>query len=136
MRRERPPDHADIRKKMHESAEKRRLFGYRRGGKQTRIAQTILARRADYLLALKDNQKSLATEVALFFDLPEQRGAAHMTTDGDHGRIETRSHWVSTGVDWLQSAYSTEGGHRFHAIAGTHSTASRAVVPRDRGQLI
>ena len=32
VRRERPPDHADIRKKMHEIAEKRRRFGYRRIG--------------------------------------------------------------------------------------------------------
>ena len=72
-------------------------------GTQTRIAQCILARGADYLLALKDNQKNLAAEVALFFDLPEQRGAAHTTTDGDHGRIEVRRHWVSTSVDWLQS---------------------------------
>ncbi len=32
VRRERPPDHADIRKKMHEIAEKRRRFGYRRTG--------------------------------------------------------------------------------------------------------
>ena len=32
VRRERPPDHADIRQKMHEIAEKRRRFGYRRIG--------------------------------------------------------------------------------------------------------
>ncbi len=32
VRRARPPDHADIRKKMHEIAEKRRRFGYRRIG--------------------------------------------------------------------------------------------------------
>ena len=33
-------------------------------------------------------------------------------------------------------AHSTEGGHRFHAIAGSHSTGTRAAVPRDRGQLV
>jgi putative transposase len=32
VRRERPPDHADSRKKMHEIAGKRRRFGYRRIG--------------------------------------------------------------------------------------------------------
>ena len=32
VRRERPPDHADIRKQMHEIAGKRRRFGYRRIG--------------------------------------------------------------------------------------------------------
>ena len=32
VRRERPPDHADIRKKVHEIAGARRRFGYRRIG--------------------------------------------------------------------------------------------------------
>jgi hypothetical protein len=45
-------------------------------GAQTKIAQTILSRGADYLLALKDNQRSLADEVALFFDTREQRSFA------------------------------------------------------------
>ena len=45
----------------------------------------------DYLLALKDNQKRLAEEVALYFDSPEQRARAPLeTTDADHGRIEPR----------------------------------------------
>jgi len=32
VRRERPPDHAEIRMKMHEKAGARRRFGYRRAG--------------------------------------------------------------------------------------------------------
>ncbi len=46
-------------------------------GSQSKIAQTILQRTAGYdhgdggLLALKDNQRSLAEEVALCFDSPE-----------------------------------------------------------------
>ena len=35
-----------------------------------------------------------------------------------------------------ECAHSTEDGHRFHAIVGTCSTASRAAVPREGGQLI
>ena len=85
-------------------------------GTQTKIARTILARGADYLLALKDNQKSLAAEVALFFDAPERRGEPHTTTDADHGRIETRRHWVSTSVDWLQSDRSAPGEPRFPGL--------------------
>jgi predicted transposase YbfD/YdcC len=62
-------------------------------GTQTKIAETILAHGADDLLALKGNQRSLAEEVALFFDTPEQRSLAPFeTTDADHGRIETRRH--------------------------------------------
>ena len=41
-------------------------------GCQTKIAQAILDHGADYLLALKDNQPSLAREVALFFAAPGQ----------------------------------------------------------------
>ena len=85
-------------------------------GTQTKIAKCILARGADYLLALKDNQKSLATEVALFFDTTGRRGPVHTTTDGDHGRIETRSHWVSTSVDWLQSDRNAPGEPRFPGL--------------------
>ena len=71
-------------------------------GTQTRIAEAILARGADYLLALKDNQKSLAEEVALFFDSPEASALpVHQTTDADHGRIEIRRHRVSHDVAWL-----------------------------------
>ena len=55
----------------------------------TRIAEVIPAQGADDLLALKDNQRSLAEATALWFDGPE---AATLpvpeTTDADHGRIE------------------------------------------------
>ena len=98
-------------------------------GTQTKIAKCILARGADYLLALKDNQKSLATEVALFFDAPERRGPVHTTTDGDHGRIEIRSHWVSTSVDWLQSDRSAPGEPRFPGLKAVAMVEAR--VERD-----
>ena len=103
-------------------------------GIQTKIAKCILARGADYLLALKDNQKSLATEVALFFDTTERRGPeqlspVHTTTDGDHGRIETRSHWVSTSVDWLQPDRSAPGEPRFPGLKAVAMVEAR--VERD-----
>src|SRR3954453_18693716 len=70
-------------------------------GCQRAIAETIRARGADYLLALKDNQPTLAQDVRLFFEaatLP-----IYETTDGDHGRIEVRRHQVSYDVDCLTS---------------------------------
>ena len=54
--------------------------------------------------------------VALFFDTPGQRGAAHVTTDADHGRVEIRSHRVSTAVDWLQSDRYAPGEPRFPGL--------------------
>ncbi len=92
-------------------------------GTQTKIAQTILDRGADYLLALKGNQRSLAEEVALFFGSPEARCLpVHETTDADHGRIETRRHRVSQDVAWLS-------GTRRLAERGPR----RAALPRPEG---
>src|ERR1700759_4809909 len=71
-------------------------------GTQTKIAQAILDRGGDYLLALKDNQASLHDEVRHFFDDPAAIIHSRVETiDGDHGRIETRRHRVSHEVSWL-----------------------------------
>ena len=38
-------------------------------------------------------------------------------------------------ADVLKVRVPRDGGHRFHAITGTDSTRSRAVIPRDGGQV-
>lgn len=71
-------------------------------GTQTKIAQTILDRGGDYLLALKGNQFSLHGEIRRYLDDPAATIHSRFeTTDGDHGRIEVRRHRVSHDVDWL-----------------------------------
>ena len=65
-------------------------------GCQRDIAQTILDKKADYVLALKGNQGSLCEDVALLTAEQKARGFADTKlirdtmVDGDHGRIETR----------------------------------------------
>ena len=99
-------------------------------GTQTKIAEAILARGADYLLALKDNQKSLADEVALYFDNPEQRATApYETVDADHGRIETRRHLVSHDVAWLDGTRRAPGEPRFPGLKAVAMV--EAVTERD-----
>ena len=101
-------------------------------GCQTKIAQAIVDRGADYLLALKENQRSLAEEVALFFDTAASGTAeAFETVDADHGRIETRRHWVSHDVDWLITSRCAPHEPRFpglRAIAMVEATVERAGV--------
>jgi predicted transposase YbfD/YdcC len=66
-------------------------------GCQREIAQTIIDKKADYILALKGNQGTLRDDVELF--AREQKAVAFKdtsvcrdtTVDGDHGRIETRT---------------------------------------------
>ena len=77
-------------------------------GCQRNIAQTIVDKKADYVLALKGNQGSLRDDVELF--VAEQKAAGFkdtkisqdQTIDGDHGRIETRTTTVIHDVAWLQ----------------------------------
>jgi len=84
-------------------------------GCQRDIAQKILDKKADYLLALKGNQGSLREDVELF--VAEQKAAGFkdtkisrdQTVDGDHGRIETRTTTVIHDVDWLQERHNWPG---------------------------
>jgi DDE_Tnp_1-associated/Transposase DDE domain len=86
-------------------------------GCQTAIAETIIGRGADYLLALKNNQLSLAGEVEMFFADPGRRAQApHETIDAGHGRIETRRHFISHDVDWLSSVRRFPGEPRFPGL--------------------
>lgn len=73
-------------------------------GTQTKIAETIVRRGGDYLLALKANRPVLFGDVKTFFADP-QAGPLDtlVTTDADHGRIEVRRHAVCHDVDWLFS---------------------------------
>ena len=85
-------------------------------GATAKIAQAILDRGADYLLALKANQSHLFAEAELYF-----RDAADTdrleTVDGDHGRIETRRHSVSADVEWLRADRGAPGEPRFPGLA-------------------
>ena len=86
-------------------------------GTQIKIAQTILDRGGDYLLALKDNQSSLHDEVRRYLDDPSAKHHSHFeTTDADHGRIEVRRHVVSHEVDWLTTNRRFPGEPRFPGL--------------------
>lgn len=71
---------------------------------QRETAEIILERGGDYLLALKANRPAMLAEVETFFADPKASVLTpHITTDADHGRIETRRHVVSHDVAWLFS---------------------------------
>jgi predicted transposase YbfD/YdcC len=84
-------------------------------GCQREIAQKIIDKKADYLLALKGNQGTLREDVELF--AREQKEVAFRdtsvsrdtTVDGDHGRIETRTVTVFHDIGWLQKNHRWPG---------------------------
>lgn len=78
-------------------------------GCQREIAATLVARGADYVLALKQNQGTLHTQVAAHFAPLLARPAAHTQRDKGHGRGELRQVWVSQDLDLLDAGRGWAG---------------------------
>jgi predicted transposase YbfD/YdcC len=84
-------------------------------GLDPRIAQKIVDKKADFVLALKGNQGSLRGDVELFVaeqkakDFKDTTISQHETIDADHGRIETRTTTVIHDVAWLQERHKWPG---------------------------
>ena len=78
-------------------------------GCQKAIAETIITKKADYVLGLKGNQGTLHEDVKLYFEDPVFKDNPYdyyETIDGDHGRIETRRYWATSHIDWLSDKAS------------------------------
>ncbi len=84
-------------------------------GCQRDIAQKVIDKKADYMLALKGNQGTLCDDVHLFCAEQKANGFADAeisraeTVDGDHGRIETRTTTVIQDVGWLRQRHKWPG---------------------------
>ena len=84
-------------------------------GCQRAIAQKIIDKKADYILALKGNQETLREDVELFANEQKAKGfsdtaiSADETVDGDHGRIETRRVTVVHDIAWLKKRHDWPG---------------------------
>lgn len=77
-------------------------------GCQKQIAeQIVVEKKADYVLAVKENQPLLYEKVKRLLDeaiLENFKGMRHdtvQTVDGDHGRVETRRVWMTDEIQHL-----------------------------------
>jgi predicted transposase YbfD/YdcC len=97
-------------------------------GCQRDIAQKIIDKKADYVLALKGNQGSLREDVELFVaeqkakDFKDTTVSRAETIDGDHGRIETRTTIVIHDVAWLQERHDWPGLKAVVIVESTRET--------------
>jgi predicted transposase YbfD/YdcC len=100
-------------------------------GCQREIAQKIIDKKADYLLALKGNQGTLREDVELFAreqkevafrDASVSRGT---TVEGDHGRIETRTVTVFHDIGWLQKNHQWPGLKSVVMVESERETGGR-----------
>jgi predicted transposase YbfD/YdcC len=100
-------------------------------GCQRDIAQTILEKKADYLLALKGNQGTLKDDVKLYVDeqkavdFKDAKISRDKTIDGDHGRIETREITVIHDVGWLQERHDWPGLKSVVVVESTREVAGK-----------
>jgi predicted transposase YbfD/YdcC len=100
-------------------------------GCQREIAQKILDKKADYILALKGNQGSLKEDVEVFVAEQQANGfkdteiSRHETVDGDHGRIETRTVTVIHDAAWLNHRHDWPGLKAVAIVASTRETGGK-----------
>lgn len=106
-------------------------------GCQRTIAQKIVEQGADYVLALKDNQPTLAQTVEEFFvagpHAEAQRAASayHEQTEQGHGRVETRCAWISAALPPEVSAAEWPGLRSIGMVQATRTVAGETkVAPR------
>ena len=84
-------------------------------GCQKEIARQIVAAKGHYVLALKENHSRLYDQTKALLDeaiLENFQGLKHdyhQTTEGDHGRIETRKVWVCDDLRWIKAAADWPG---------------------------
>lgn len=77
-------------------------------GCQHDIVEKIIAKQANYMIAVKGNQLTLAESIKDWFDAVEAGTLdrpfwEHTSIDKDHGRIDTRRCVTTSDVDWLKT---------------------------------
>ena len=94
-------------------------------GTQSEIAEKIIEQGADYILALKENQRTLCRDVALYFEeyrkdpagLPEACCASSHSQG--HGRYESRTCYICEDIGWL------EGQEKWKNLSGIGAIFSK-----------
>lgn len=91
-------------------------------GNQKEIAEKIIDKGADYILSLKENQKTLYNDVKLYIDDickdtdVINSSSYHKTVEKGHGRIEVRKCVISEEIEWLRTKSDWKGLNGIGAI--------------------
>ena len=96
-------------------------------GTQKDIAEKIVAKEADYVLALKGNQTLLHEDVALYFE-KLHKANDFATLEKGHGRIEKREYFLETDIGWLPQRLDWKG---LQAIGAVRSRVEERGVLRE-----
>jgi predicted transposase YbfD/YdcC len=103
-------------------------------GCQTAIAEKVVAKQADYVLALKENQRTLCELVGFQFRRAHETGFAglahtrHEAVEKDHGRLEVRRCWAIDDpaiLAWLDPERAWPGLRSVAAVEGERRLAGK-----------
>lgn len=102
-------------------------------GTQTEIARALVDdKKADYVLAVKDNQHFLYRDLIQYFEDATLIKACdfYETTEKEHGRIETRKYWSTSKIKWLDPKQIWKGLQSIvmveaHVIKKEHTRVER-----------
>lgn len=84
-------------------------------GTQTAIAEKIRKKKAEYVLAVKKNQKTLYEQLFLYFEDVEflnvlkSQGCYHCTKEKAHGQIEKREYYQTDAIAWMHDKEKWSG---------------------------
>jgi predicted transposase YbfD/YdcC len=112
-------------------------------GCQKKIAENIIDKHADYVLALKGNHETVHDEVREFFTDAVQPCATqcadtavegtmdfHETLDKNHGRVETRRYWQSTDLDWFEDKPLWKGLKSIGMVESIRTVKGKSSIER------
>jgi predicted transposase YbfD/YdcC len=106
-------------------------------GTQTKIADKITDKGADYCLSLKENQGNLYNDVKLYTETEiftdDRRfltgnGQYHHEIEKGHGRIEKREYFVCNDVSWTEYANEWENLSGFGVCVSTVEQAGKITI--------
>jgi predicted transposase YbfD/YdcC len=84
-------------------------------GYQREIAKKIIEKKADYVLAIKQNQKVFFEDITPYFEDVDIKQHTtknydwYQTIEKDHGRIEKRTYCSFSNITWLKNKHSWIG---------------------------
>lgn len=109
-------------------------------GTQKEIASEIINQGADYVLSLKENQKTLYKDIELYVEeevLPQEKSELkenveyYCTLDNEHGRLEKREYYTCNDVSWLNQKDDWAKLTGFGVCLSTVTTKHRIAVEVD-----
>lgn len=105
-------------------------------GCQKAIAGSIVKKKADYVLALKENQEKMYVEAEAYFGEALKAGFAatqhdhKATNEKGHGRCETREVWCTNEIDWLPGREEWPSLKSVAMVAATRTVGDKTETER------